>query len=83
MKRIKSSVAEKLDKNKEINAKHDEMLRKKAITNLHYRKIWEDELETKKDIFFEETFTNIDIKRGQQRGNSKSWFSTDIEDESG
>jgi len=25
----------------------------------------------------------VDIKRGQQRGNSKSWFSSDKEDESG
>lgn len=39
-------------------------MRKRDITNLHYRKIWDDELETRNDIFTEETFTNIEIKRG-------------------
>ena len=59
-----------------------------SITNLHYRKYYEDELENDRTLFAdpEEPFVKIDIKRGQQRGLKKSWFSlfsADKTDESG
>jgi hypothetical protein len=65
---------------------YDEMTASK--TNLHYRKFYEDELENDTSIFADpnEPFRNIDVKRGQSRGLSKSWFSlfsADKEDESG
>lgn len=55
------------------------------MTNKHYRRFYDDELENDKEIFPESIFTNIDIKRGQSRGVKKSWFSFGggQEDESG
>jgi len=58
------------------------------VTNLHYRKFFEDELENDKSLFPEpdEPFIRIPIKRGQSRGLQKSWFSfiaPDKVDESG
>ena len=56
------------------------------ISNKHYRKYFEDELENNTELFSEKVFTSIDIFRGQSRGLSKSWFnifSRDQEDESG
>jgi len=49
----KRLASEKIDKKQEIQKKHDEAMRKRDITNLHYRRIWDDELETNKDIFVE------------------------------
>lgn len=68
--------------------KQEEDARIAQKTNLHYRKFYEDELENDKSIFPDPTepFRNIDIKRGQSRGLSKSWFSlfsADKEDDSG
>ncbi len=59
-----------------------------AVTNLHYRKFYEDELENDKNLFPDpdEPFISIPIKRGQSRGLQKSWFSflsEDKVDESG
>lgn len=58
------------------------------MTNLHYRKFYEDELENNKALFPDpdEPFIKIPIKRGQSRGLTKSWFSfftPDKVDESG
>lgn len=56
------------------------------VTNLHYRKFYDDELENNKDLFPEMPFLRIPIKRGQSRGLKKSWFtmfSDDKVDESG
>lgn len=58
------------------------------MTNLHYRKFYEDELENDRQLFPDpdEPFISIPIKRGQARGLSKSWFSIfsdDKVDESG
>ncbi len=41
-----------------------------AVTNLHYRKFYEDELENDKNLFPDpdEPFISIPIKRGQSRG---------------
>ena len=43
-----------------------EMHRKTKLTNLHYRKFYEDELENDKSLFPDpdEPFINIGIKRG-------------------
>ena len=40
------------------------------MTNLHYRKFYEDELENDRDLFPDpdEPFIKIPIKRGQSRG---------------
>ena len=64
------------------------MHRKTKLTNLHYRKFYEDELENDKSLFPDpdEPFINIGVKRGQSRGLKKSWFSfftADKVDESG
>lgn len=58
------------------------------LTNRHYRKFYEDELENDETLFSEanKPFINVDVKRGQSRGLSKSWFSlfsSDKIDESG
>ena len=58
------------------------------VTNLHYRKFYEDELENDRALFPDpdDPFIKIPIKRGQSRGLSKSWFSflsADKVDESG
>ena len=76
---------------KELEAqllRQEEQARIATKTNLHYRKFYEDELENDENIFPDpnEPFRNINIKRGQSRGLSKSWFSmftADQEDESG
>jgi len=62
--------------------------RKTAVTNLHYRKFYEDELENDTTLFpdSDDPFVKIPIKRGQSRGLTKSWFSflsEDKVDESG
>ena len=56
--------------------------RRLEITNLHYRKFYEDELENNRVLFPdpEEPFINIPIKRGQARGLKKSWFTMFGED---
>jgi hypothetical protein len=53
-----------------------------GVTNLHYRKFYEDELENDKDLFPDpdEPFVRIPIMRGQSRGLSKSWFSFIVPD---
>lgn len=58
------------------------------MTNLHYRKFYEDELENDRQLFPDpdEPFITIPVKRGQSRGLSKSWFTffeDDKVDESG
>ena len=60
--------------------------RQTEITNLHYRKFYEDELENNKNLFPENPFLRIPIMRGQSRGLTQSWFSwgsSDKQDESG
>jgi len=41
----------------------------------HYRRYFTEELENRKDILSKPTFNISQIKRGQSRGLSKSWFS--------
>jgi len=58
------------------------------VTNLHYRKFYEDELENDRALFPDpdEPFIRVPIKRGQSRGLQKSWLSilsADDTDESG
>jgi hypothetical protein len=54
---------------------------------MHYRRYYEDELENNKELVGESPLNKIDIKRGQSRGNSKSFFgalfASDREDASG
>jgi len=60
--------------------------RKLNISNKHYRKFYNDELEHNSDLFGEKVFTSVDIVRGQSRGLKKSWwnvFSAQQTDESG
>ena len=97
-KRSEAAARESLVKTKSViqaNAKLDdgmaalaEETRKTNVTNLHYRKFYEDELENDRQLFPDpdEPFVRIPIKRGQSRGLSKSWFSffsDDKVDESG
>ena len=49
----------------------------------HYRKYYEDELENIKEIMPKSPFQEYEIKRGQSRGLSKSWFFKDKFDDSG
>lgn len=68
--------------------KKEEENRITQVTNLHYRKYYEDELENDKALFPDpdEPFISIPVKRGQSRGLTKSWFSflaADKVDESG
>jgi hypothetical protein len=46
------------------------------LTNKHYRKYYEDELENNKDLFPSHVFERVDIVRGQSRGLSQSWLSS-------
>lgn len=73
------------EKLEEDVARAEELERKLEITNLHYRKFYDDELENDKDLFPSMPFLSIPIKRGQSRGLKKSWFSfsADKVDESG
>ena len=67
-------------------AEPERLERKLKITNLHYRRFFADELENNKALFPNMPFLSVDIKRGQSRGLSKSWFSwgsSDKIDESG
>ena len=62
--------------------------RQTEVTNLHYRKFYEDELENDRTLFPDpdDPFVKIPVKRGQSRGLRKSWFtffSDDKVDESG
>ena len=74
------------DKDEEAVRLAEEQDRMLDITNLHYRKFYDDELENNKDLFPKMPFISAPIKRGQSRGLKKSWFnvfSTDKVDESG
>ena len=57
------------------------------VTNLHYRRFFDDELENNKDLFPNQPFISVNIKRGQSRGLKKSMFGglfgADKTDESG
>lgn len=45
------------------------------MTERHYRRFIEDELENDKEIFPKSPFRNFPIKRGQSRGvQSSGWF---------
>lgn len=46
-----------------------------AISNKHYRKFYNDELENDKELFSDPVFTRVEVMRGQSRGLKKSWFS--------
>lgn len=56
--------------------------RKTMVTNLHYRKYYQDELENDRDLFPDpdDPFIKIPIMRGQSRGLTKSWFSFIVPD---
>ena len=73
------------DEDEEAHRKLVETERMLDITNLHYRKYYDDELENNKELFPKEPFLNVPIKRGQSRGLKKSWFNFggDKTDESG
>ena len=82
-----STIRRKEEAQSELEAIEEET-RITKVTNLHYRKFYEDELENDKDLFPDpdEPFIRVPIKRGQSRGLSKSWFSfftPDKLDESG
>lgn len=68
-------------KRSEFEEKEEES-RKTRVTNLHYRKYYQDELENDKNLFPDpdDPFIKIPIKRGQSRGLSKSWFSFIVPD---
>ena len=63
----------------------EDLDRRLDITNLHYRRFFDDELENNTELFPKPPFMRADIKRGQSRGLKKSWFSfgADKTDESG
>lgn len=62
-------------KDAEAQAEQEALERKLEITNLHYRRYFDDELENNKDLFPKMPFLNYPIKRGQSRGLKKSWTS--------
>ena len=71
--------------NKQLNSDMAEMVelnRQTEVTNLHYRKYYEDELENDRTLFPDpdDPFIKIPVKRGQSRGLQKSWFSFFSED---
>lgn len=84
-KATKSNTAGRIHKDEEAQRKLVETERMLDITNLHYRKYYDDELENIKELFPKEPFLNVPIKRGQSRGLKKSWFNFggDKTDESG
>ena len=49
----------------------------------HYRKYYEDELENIKEVMPKSPFEEYELRRGQSRGLSKSWFFKDKVDDSG
>jgi len=63
-------------------AEAEEENRQTEVTNLHYRKFYEDELENDRALFPDpdDPFIKIPVKRGQSRGLQKSWFSFFSED---
>ena len=79
----KSTVMRKDAMNNEMAAMEEEN-RVTKVTNLHYRKFYEDELENDKELFKRMPFFAYDIWRGQSRGAKKSsWFGGGDTDESG
>jgi hypothetical protein len=49
----------------------------------HFRRCYEDELENIKEVMPKSPFQTFDIIKGQSRGLSKGWFTTNNEDEAG
>ena len=84
-KTAKSNTQGRINKDEEAQRKLEETERMLDITNLHYRKFYDDELENNKELFPRPPFLSVPIKRGQSRGLKKSWFSfgADKTDESG
>ena len=72
-KRMTSGTAMR-HKDQEAEDAQMELDRKLEITNLHYRRYFDDELENNKDLFPKMPFLNYPIKRGQSRGLKKSLF---------
>ena len=85
LRKTTKTTSKTLDKDEEAQKKLEEVERMLELTNLHYRRFYDDELENNKDLFPKAPFINVDIKRGQSRGLKKSWFSfgNDKTDESG
>ena len=84
-KRMTSGTAMRA-KDEEAAQAQEELDRKLEITNLHYRRFFDDELENNAELFPSMPFLSVPIKRGQSRGLKKSWFSVfgaDKTDESG
>ena len=63
-KATKSNTAGRINKDEEAQRKLVETERMLDITNLHYRKYYDDELENIKELFPKEPFQNVPIKRG-------------------
>ena len=84
-KTTKNNTQGRINKDEEAQRKLEETERMLDLTNLHYRKYYDDELENCKELFPKQPFINVDIKRGQSRGLKKSWFNFGAEktDESG
>ena len=84
-KTTKNNTQGRINKDEEAQRKLEETERMLDLTNLHYRKYYDDELENNKELFPKQPFINVDIKRGQSRGLKKSWFNFGAEktDESG
>ena len=84
-KTTRNNTAGRINKDEEAQRKQEKIERWLDITNLHYRKYYDDELENNKELFPKAPFLSVPIKRGQSRGLKKSWFSFGAEktDESG
>jgi hypothetical protein len=76
-----------LAKQAELELQEQDNERMLKISNKHYRRYYEDELENWKDLCCDKVFENVPITRGQQRGLKKSLlsdlFKKKKEDESG
>jgi hypothetical protein len=47
-----------------LETEAEDKLRMLKISNKHYRKFYEDELENNEELFSEKVFTTVDVVRG-------------------
>ena len=63
-KTTKNNTQGRINKDEEHERLREETERHLEITNLHYRRFYDDELENNKELFPKDPFINVPIKRG-------------------
>ena len=63
-KTTKNNTQGRINKDEEQERLREETERHLEITNLHYRRFYDDELENNKELFPKDPFINVPIKRG-------------------